>query len=186
MISLGCNQLEESSNAKEKVRFLLSHVGKEDFIFYCLQTQNHQGRPNYYFKPISNEQRLEIVQFQLDQMIKVGNRVQCFHRPARIHELSQFCHSCCQPWTITLLIFYCDFKILNLESDWNIFLADKDSRLGLCYKCDLYFLQYSKSPVEKRCKIKHQLSNFGKERNQNFYRCALCCQGNELTISCQR
>ena len=185
MISLGCNQLEESSNAKEKVRFLLSHVGKEDFIFYCLQTQNHQGRPNYYFKPISNEQRLEIVQFQLDQMIKVGNRVRCFHRPAHIHEPSVL--SFLAPTMDNyLIIFYCNFKILNLESDWNIFLADKDSRLGLCYKCDLYFLQYSKSPVDNRCKIKHQLSNFGKERNKNFYRCALCCQGNELTISCQR
>ena len=29
---------------------------------------------------------------------------------------------------------------MNLESQWNIFLAAKDSRFGLCYKCDSYFL----------------------------------------------
>ena len=106
--------MDESSNAKERVQFLLSHVCKEEFIFYCLKTQKQSERFHLHQKPISRDQRLQIVQDQLDQMIKVG-----FTKGN----------------TVTRIV-----KILNLESQWNIFLAAKDSRFGLCYKCDSYFL----------------------------------------------
>ena len=117
LISLGRDELDESSNAKERVQFLLSHVCKEEFIFYCLKTQKQSKTLNLYQKPISRDQRLQIVQDQLDQMIKVWKIYPRFKG---------------------LLTRY--LKILNLESQWNIFLAAKDSRFGLCYKCDSYFL----------------------------------------------
>ena len=69
---LGCDELDESSNAKERVQFLLSHVCKEEFIFYCLKTQKQSERFHLFQEPISRDQRLQIVQDQLDQMIKVG------------------------------------------------------------------------------------------------------------------
>ena len=72
LISLGCDELDESSNAKERVQFLLSHVCKEEFIFYCLKTQKESERFHLYQKPVSRDQRLQIIQDQLDQMIKVG------------------------------------------------------------------------------------------------------------------
>ena len=67
----GCDELDESSNAKERVQFLLSHVCKEEFIFYCLKTQKESENLNLYQKPISRGQRLQIILDQLDQMIKV-------------------------------------------------------------------------------------------------------------------
>ena len=67
---LGCDELDESSNAKERVQFLLSHVCKEEFIFYCLKTQKESEI--LLQTPVSRDQRLQIVQDQLDQMIKVG------------------------------------------------------------------------------------------------------------------
>ena len=67
---LGCDELDESSNAKERVQFLLSHVCKEEFIFYCLKTQKESE--TLLQKPVSRDQRLQIIQDQLDQMIKVG------------------------------------------------------------------------------------------------------------------
>ena len=67
---LGCDELDESSNAKERVQFLLSYVCKEEFIFYCLKTQKQFE--TFHMKSISRDQRLQIVQDQLDQIIKVG------------------------------------------------------------------------------------------------------------------
>ena len=55
LISLGCDELEESSNAKERVQFLLSHVCKEEFIFYCLKTQKESERFHLYQKPVSRD-----------------------------------------------------------------------------------------------------------------------------------
>ena len=72
LISLGCDELDEHSNAKERVQFLLSHVCKEEFIFYCLKTQKQSENFHLYQKPISRDKRLQIIQDQLDQMIKVG------------------------------------------------------------------------------------------------------------------
>ena len=63
--------MNEFPGAKERVQFLLKHVGKEEFIFWCLQTEKTSKISDSNSEPISRDKRLEIVEFQLDQIIKV-------------------------------------------------------------------------------------------------------------------
>ena len=63
--------MNELPGAKERVQFLLKHVGKEEFIFWCLKTEKTSTISDLNSEPMSSDTRLEIVQFQLDQVIKV-------------------------------------------------------------------------------------------------------------------
>ena len=71
LLSLGCDQVNEFPGAKERVQFLLKNIGKEEFIFWCLQTEKTSKISDSNSEPMTNDKRLEIVQFQLDQIIKV-------------------------------------------------------------------------------------------------------------------